>query len=64
MRITLHEEQIAKLTMKIEKRAAQSSTKTSESEDSEKVSIHTAAFNNEKQPKKEVTPKMSSPLDQ
>jgi len=55
--IKFQEEKIAKLTRKLEKWSVQSSTKDSESEDLEKVSIHTQASDNEKQPKKGITPK-------
>jgi len=56
-RIKLPEEKIARLTRKLEKWLASSSTKDSESEDSEKVSIHTEASDSEKQSKKGTTPK-------
>jgi len=57
VRIKLQEEKIAKLTRKLEKRTTQSSSKDSEREDSGKVSVHTEAFDNEKQPKKGITSK-------
>jgi len=56
-RIKLQEEKTAKLTKKLEKQAAQSSTNDSESEDLEKVSIHTEASDDKKQPKKGAMPK-------
>jgi len=63
-RIKLQEEKIAKLTSKLEKRPAQSSTKDSESENSEKRSIHTKASDSKKQSKKVLPLNTSSPLDQ
>jgi len=45
------------LIKKLEKWSTQSSAKDLESEDSEKVSIHIEAYDNEKQPKKGVMPK-------
>jgi len=56
-RIKLQVEKITKLTRELEKQPAQSSTKDSESEDSEKVSIHTEAFDSEKQSNKSATSK-------
>jgi len=54
--IKLQEEEIAKLTKKLEKWSAQSSTKDSESKDSWKMSACTEASANEKHPKKGGTP--------
>ena len=56
-RIKLQEEKIAKLTRKLEKRPAQSFTKDSKSEDSEKMSIHIEASDSEKRSKKGANPK-------
>ena len=56
-RIKLQEEKIAKLIRKLEKRPTQSFTKDSESEDSEKMSIHIETSDSEKQSKKGETPK-------
>jgi len=55
--IKFQEEKIAKLTRKLEKWPAQSFTNDSESDDSEKISIHIEASDSEKQPKKGTTPK-------
>ena len=55
--IKFQEEKIAKLTKKLEKWSAQSSTRDSENEDSKKVSIHTEASDSKKQLKKGATPK-------
>jgi len=55
--VKLQEEKIAKLTKKLEKRSTQSSAKDSESDDSEKVSVHIETSDNEKQPKKWIAPK-------
>jgi len=55
--IKLQKEKIAKLTRKLGKRPAQSSTKDSESDDSEKMPIHIEASDSEKQSKKDATPK-------
>ena len=55
MHIKLQEKKAAKLTRKLEKRSAQSSSKDSESEDAGKVSVQIEASDNEKQPKKGIT---------
>jgi len=56
-RIKLQDENIAKLNRILEKRPAQSSIKDSESEDLEKMFIHTKAADSEKQSEKGATHK-------
>ena len=62
-RIKLQEEKIAKLTSKLEKRLAQSSTRDSESEDTKKCSSTLKPLTTRSSQRKTLPLNMSTPLD-